>query len=263
MAANPTATSLDIPPPPSLGIDWPRARRSLRELLDDPEDTARAFDLIYAIGRREFERDFQRFAASPTGRRLTLERSSLADALADRAALAALPADSLGGRYQAYLDENGFEATGLIALRHGVEERWSREDGVPALDPLRRFYSDRLTLAHDLSHVVTDYGTDDLGEATLLAFWLGQSMGRANTLLTVGAAVEVARNIGFRGWIAYDLRAFRRGRRAAWLPAVPWEELLPLRLETVQRLLRLEPGEEAHPGGVMRQTFHEAPRDAA
>jgi hypothetical protein len=37
-------------------------------------------------------------------------------------------------------------------------------------------------------------------------------------------------------WLVYDFRAWRRGRRSTWLVALPWEELLPLPLDTVRRL---------------------------
>ena len=88
-------------------------------------------------------------------------------------------------------------------------------------------------MLHDLFHVLTGYGTDDIGEATLLAFTLGQVPGRGQALLTIGAGFEVARALG-RPWLRYDLRAWRRGRRAVCLACVPWEALLPLPLDEVR-----------------------------
>jgi len=105
-------------------------------------------------------------------------------------------------------------------------------------------------LVHDLFHVVTDYGTDDVGEATMLVFTLAQTGGRANALLTAGAIVQVWRSLGVR-WLGYVVQAWRRGRRAA-LMALPWEELLPLPLDTVRRMGRVEPSARAHPGGIWR-----------
>jgi ubiquinone biosynthesis protein COQ4 len=230
---------------------WRRGFRALRALLRDPDDTAKAIDVSFAIGTRDFERSFQRFVSSGAGRVLLAERPSLADALSDRTVLARMHPDSLGRAYLEYLDENGFRAMGLVELEHETQARWEREDGLPSLDPLRIWFRDRVTLAHDLSHVVTGYGTDDLGEATLLAFSQAQLGGRANGLLTAGAALEVFRMLGFR-WVSYALRAWRRGWRAASLVALPWEELLPLRLATVRRLARLGAPEEAHPTGILR-----------
>jgi ubiquinone biosynthesis protein COQ4 len=229
---------------------WRRAFRALRALLRDPDDTAKAIDVNFAIGTRDFERSFQRFASSAAGGALLAERPCLADALSDRTALQQLPPDSLGAAYLDYLDRNGFRATGLLELEGETQARWERDDGLPAVDVLRAWFRERVTLAHDLSHLVTGYGTDDLGEATLLAFSQAQLGGRANALLTAGAMFEVFRSLGFR-WLAYAFRAWRRGRRAQSLVALPWEELLPLRLTTVRRLARLETPEEAHPTGIL------------
>ncbi len=176
------------------------------------------------------------------------------EALADRAALARLPAPSFGRAYLAFLEANGFQAMALLELQKRVEARWDAEEGVPRLDPVRAWFRERFVLAHDLHHVLTGYGTDDVGEATLLTFTLAQAPGRGQALLTVGAAFEVRRHLGW-SFLGYDFRAWRRGRRAAQLAAAPWEELLPLRLESVRRLLGIAPAREAHPGGILAGSF--------
>ena len=247
------ATPLEIPPasPDLFRMNWRRALRALRRLLDDPDDTAQAIEINFAIGTRDFERQFQRFSASPAGRALLRERPSLAATLSDAGSLARMPPDSLGRAYLAYLEENRFRPTGLLELQRQVQARWEREEGLPPIDPLRAWYRDRATLAHDLFHLVTGYGTDDLGEATLLAFSQAQLGGRANGLLTAGASFEMLRLLGPR-WLGYVVRAWRRGHRAVDLVALPWEELLPLRLSTVRRIAQVGEPEETHPGGVMR-----------
>jgi ubiquinone biosynthesis protein COQ4 len=244
--------NLEIPPPPPpLPTRWRRAVAEVRALIANPDETDHAIHLAYALGRREFERNFQRFAASASGAALLAERPSLLAALSDQAALARMPEGSLGRAYLAYLDTNGFAPGGLLEVQFRVQTHWEHQEGVPALDPLRAWFRDRTMLAHDLFHVLTDYGTDELGEATLLAFSLAQLGGRSQALLTFGAALEVWRALGWR-WLVYDFRAWRRGRRASWLVALAWEELLPLRVETVRRLVRIAPASEVHPRGVLR-----------
>ena len=240
-----------LPPPPPRSLKWRRALRELRALLDTPDATEHAIDFMYALGSGSFERSFQRAAASAPGRALLAERPSLLAALSDRAALTRMGEASLGRAYLAYLDRNGFEPGGLLALEHRVQARWERDEGVPTLDPLRSWFHDRSILAHDLSHVLTDYGTDDLGEATLLAFSLGQFGGAAQALLTLGAAFDCLRARGWR-FLRYDFHAWQRGRRAASLVALPWEELLPLCLDTVRRLAGVADAEAAHPEGILR-----------
>jgi ubiquinone biosynthesis protein COQ4 len=151
-----------------------RAWRELRALIADPDDTDRAVSLMYAIGRREFERNFQRFAASPGGRAMLAELPSLLAALSDRGALAHMPRSSLGRAYLDYLEHNGFAPDGLLVVQNRVQANWEREDDVAPLDPLRTWYRERTLLLHDLLHVLTEYGTDEVGEGTLLAFSLAQ-----------------------------------------------------------------------------------------
>jgi ubiquinone biosynthesis protein COQ4 len=247
------------PPPPGPRMQWRRAWRSLRTLLADPEDTEKAIDFFYAIGRRDFERSFQRFAASPAGSALLAERPSLRAALSDRAALAAMPHGSLGRAYLAYLDQNGFEPTGLLDLQDRVEARWEREESRLPLDDLRRWYRERSILAHDLFHVLSGYDTDGAGEGALLAFTLAQLGGRAQALLTLGATVEGCRHAGAT-WLRFMRDAWHRGRHAASLMIVPFEDVLHLDLETVRQLVDLEPTASAHPEGVPH--FDTAPAPA-
>jgi ubiquinone biosynthesis protein COQ4 len=254
---------IQIPRPArSMNTNWGRAVRALRALLDHPDETQRAMELTLHIGAADFERNFQRFVRSPAGAALIEARPSLPAVVADRAALERMPADSLAAAYLTYLDENGYQPTALVEMQRETEARWMAETGEPPLDPLRRWFSDRFLIGHDLFHVVTGYGTDGVGEATLLAFGLGQQGGRAGGLLTFGAAVKLWRSRGLP-WLRYDLRAWRRGRRAAWLAGQPWEELFPLRLETVKALLAIEPEAAAHPGGILRDEPDPAEAPAA
>jgi ubiquinone biosynthesis protein COQ4 len=250
------------PPPPPQPTRWRRAFAELRALMADADDTDRAVSLMYALGMREFERNFQRFAASANGRALLEARPSLLAALAGRDALERLPDGTFGRAYLEYLDRNGFQPGGLLVVQSRVQAQWEREEGAPPLDPLRSWFRERTILAHDLFHVLTDYGTDELGEGTLLAFSLAQLPGRGQALLTVGAALEVWRVLGWR-WLVYDFRAWRRGRRAAWLPALPWEELLPLRLETVRHLAGVVEASAVHPRGILRGSLDDPGLSAA
>jgi ubiquinone biosynthesis protein COQ4 len=244
--------NIEIPPAPARQPRrWRRALSELRALIREPEETDHAIHLVYALGAREFERNFLRFAASVSGAALLAERPSLLAALSDRASLERLPEPSLGRAYLVYLAANRFAPAGLLEVQARVQAHWEGEQGIPPLDPLRAWFRERTLLAHDLFHVLSDYGTDELGEATLLAFTLAQLGGRAQALLTLGAALEVWRTLGWR-WLAYDYRAWQRGRRAAWLAALPWEELLPLRLETVRCLAGVAEASDVHPRGVLR-----------
>ncbi len=124
-----------IPPPPSLRADWGRGLRSLRALLRESDDTEKAVDFFWAVGRVEFEKNFQRFLSSWEGRRLLNTRPSLSDALSDRSMLSRLAEQSFGRAYLRYLDQNAFQPTALIELQERVEARWLRESDLPPSRP--------------------------------------------------------------------------------------------------------------------------------
>lgn len=243
------------PPPPRRPREWRRAFRALQALLRNPDDTMQALEIFDAIDRGVEEHEFTRMRRDPVGRRLLAERPSLPAALADRAALAALPAGSLGRAYLAYLDANRFDAHGLLDLKDDLEQKLrQRGEERPALDPAREWFRNRGILSHDLWHVLTDYGTDDLGEAALLAFSLAQSVGWANALLVFGVLVRGTMLAGL-GFPRYLFEAWRRGRRSPWLGALAYEELLPRPLAEVRGATGIPAPDVAHAGGIWRGTW--------
>lgn len=232
--------------------EWRRAVRALRGLLANPDDTVLAFEIFDAIDRGVEERAFQRFRRDPVGGRLLAARPSLATALADRAALAALPAGSFGRAYAQYLDANRFEPLGLLRVKGALEAAVAaRGEARPVLDPARAWFRERGILTHDLWHVLTGYGTDDLGEAALLPFSFAQSGGLANGVLVAGVALRGLALEG-PGLLRYLGEAWRRGRRAVWLAVLPYEDLLPEPLAAVRRRAGIAAPEAAHRGGIRR-----------
>jgi ubiquinone biosynthesis protein COQ4 len=246
------------PAPPCRPLQWRRGLAYLQALLDEPEATVNAMDLQLALGAPDLERQFERLARDPMGRRLLLERPDLLAVLSDRDALAALPEGSLGRALHDYFDRFDFDPRSLVRLWREVRARWEHEEEEPPLDPLRRWYHERTLMLHDVSHVISGYDADGIGEATLLAFSVGQQPGRVNRLLTIGAGLRTLRGRGL-GWLGYLFRAYRRGRGALWLHVLPWEEMLDRPLEEVRAAVALQPLEVAHPGGVLRAPSDTAP----
>src|SRR5262245_3159429 len=242
------AEALELAPPPAARpLDWRRALRLVRALLDDPERTELAFELMEAVGGRGDEPLFQEFARSREGRRLLSLRPSLVAALGDREALRALPEGSLGRTYLDFAEARGFAAAGLPQ---------ANERGLGAvnatLDADRRFFYERLTAMHDLWHVLTGYRTDESGEAALLAFSLAQGIaGRGVRVILLAAAGRAP----LGGALAFQrqlVAAWRRGRRCARLVLLPYEELLPRSLAPLRGELRIPALYDAHPSGLVR-----------
>ncbi|MGH7289032.1 MAG: Coq4 family protein [Myxococcota bacterium] len=223
------------PPPAPRPFEARRSLRLVRSLIDDPEKTELVFELIEAVGGRGDEPLFQAFAASAAGRRLLAEQPELIAVLGDRAALARLPAESLGRAYLSFAEARDFAADGL----QQVSDRSVIGELNASLDPERRWFYRRITAMHDLWHVLTGYATDEPGESALLAFSLGQGLGgRGFRLLLAAAACKGSFADGFafqRGLAS----AWRRGRRSAPLAEARYEELLPLPLQAVRQNLRI------------------------
>ncbi len=244
------------PPLPRRRLEWRRAWRSLRELVADPKQTEKVFELLGAVGGDDGESSFQRFLSHPDGRRLLASRPGLLEALADRSALSRMPDESFGRAYLDFVRARGFEPAGLLEARANAETRRSE------LDPIREWFFDRTNLMHDLWHVVTGYGTDEAGESALLAFTLAQIPTRGMAVLVVAAAVVGPKDLRL-SWPRYLHRAWVRGRRAVLLTTAPWEDLLPRPLDEVRLRLRIEPARVAHPGGILTGDRNRAAAPAA
>ena len=229
---------------------WPQLRRALRalqQLLDHPDQTERAFEVGYALDGDLGEKDLAVLLRCPSGRRLYYDRPCLLDALRNRERLTGMPEGSFGRAYLDHIERHGLDVAKLVELRRETDAlHRDRNDA-------QRWLVERVDLMHDLWHVLTGYGADDFGEAALLPFSLAQRPTRSGALLSLGASVRVTQSLGL-GWLVYAWRAWHRGRRAARLLALPYEELLPLPLREVRQALGIDPPEMAHPTGVLRAT---------
>lgn len=200
------------------------AFRGVRRLLDNPGDTAQVFTIFRALRGKSGIRAFRRFAASPTGRKVIGENRRLLETLSDRARLEALPEKSFGRRYFDFMEQEQLSAEGLVQASQGWET-----DPVPAEMELFRA---RARDAHDLTHVLTGYGRDPLGEVCLLAFMYAHSrnLGQALiVLMSISRMPRAGRRALFEAW--------RNGRKARWLHDQDYEALLRRPLEAVRREL--------------------------
>jgi len=237
------AIATDLPAPPPGRFQARRAFRLLREVIRSPDDTDKVFEFFESVGGNEGPRAFQRLAASAGGRRLLAARPRLVEVLADDAYLASLPAESFGGWYLRFRRGRGFDPAGLLEAR----DRGARARVLE--DEEHEWFYDRINVMHDLWHVLTGYGTDELGEAALLAFSHAQIPNRSFPILLI-AAVFMGPKSWDLAWPRYLWRAYRRGRRATLLTAAPYEELLPLPVAQVRERLAIEPAAMWHADGI-------------
>ena len=209
-----------------------RALRAIRNLIADPERTDQVFEVLDALSGNTQHLGLERLSRTATGQRLLREQHALIDALKDRDALRALPADSLGRAYCAFMERESLAADGLVdASRARADEE---------TDPQQRWYNERLRDMHDLWHVVTGYGRDGFGEVCLLAFTYAQTRNRGIAFIAFFGTREVSRELGLRRAWRATLEGFHHGRRAAWLPAQDWQALLALPLDAARQALGIE-----------------------
>ena len=216
--------------PPRRRIRPLDAWLAIRALLRDPDDTRQVFKIVDALSGRTGWRIFRRFQATEKGARILSEQRDLLKTLCEREALAALPPGSLGRNYLDFVTREKITPEGLVAA--SLEGRQQ----VEGLGEDYRRTMERLRDMHDLWHVAAGYGRDLVGEASLLAFTFAQTWNPGVGFIAAVAYLRMGDVPGARDLMR---EAFRRGRRAAWLPGEDWEELLTLPLDKVRSRLRL------------------------
>ena len=199
------------------------AMRAVRKLMATG-DTRQVFVILRAMRGNVINRNFLRFAGTKTGKAVLAERRDLLARLTDRDRLRALPEGSLGRAYLAFMEEEDLSAQALVA----ASENWEDDPAPPEIDLFRT----RLRELHDVSHVVTGYGRDPLGEICLLAFTYRQQ-GNLGRLMIVGMAWgRIPRPA--RGAVR---EAWRNGKTCGWLADKDWEAWLARPLDEVRREL--------------------------
>ncbi|MEM9691962.1 MAG: Coq4 family protein [Myxococcota bacterium] len=200
------------------------ALRAGYRLLSDPNDTHQVFLLGLVVNRPAVPTFLTRFVSDERGWRLMQENRTIDRANVDYDALRRLPADTLGGAYARFLDQNGLSP-----------DMFQPPPGLPY--PLT-YLAKRMRQTHDLWHVVTGYSTDVHGEIALLSFYHGQTGMPLTRLIAIFGCLKFGRHrpsIFAEAW-----RGYRRGQRAAFLPPTPWEELWERPLRDVREMLGLD-----------------------
>jgi ubiquinone biosynthesis protein COQ4 len=213
-----------------------RALRAARILAADPDDLPQVFTIIESLSGDTLDRIGERMSKSEVGRRLLQTRPDIVDRLADRAALAKLPEGSLGRAYLDFVERENISAEGI---REAGAKGMTNHDPLPA--PLDWVHA-RMRDTHDLWHAAVGYSGDVLGETALLAFTFAQTWNPAiGLIIAIGLSKTISAPNGGGGLARKTiLDGFRRGLKAAWLPAQDWESMLALPVTEVRRRLSLD-----------------------
>jgi len=213
------------------------ARRAMRALLANPDDTAQAFRVISALSGNSGRRQLRRFRNTPTGARVLRERSGPLEILTDDERMQAMPDGSLGAGLRDFYVAEQLSPGGLVdASEAAFTAGPDAAAGEAGADPDAELFGQRLRDLHDVFHVLTGYGRDLRGEAAVLAFTVPQTRNPGVAYIVWTAL----RRAGFRSDFGILVRhAFRRGRRAVWLPGQDWEHLFERSLDGLRDEFRI------------------------
>ena len=204
------------------------AVKAVRRLLANPDQTKEVFVILRAMRGRSGLRLFRRFQDSAMGARILAERRSLFATLSDGKVLAALPAGTLGRDYHHFMAAENLSPDGLLA----PSQIWDDE---PVSSDVKLF-RERMRDMHDLTHVLTGYGRDPLGELCLMAFAYSHTGNLGMALIVLMGVLQI------HSWPVRRavLEAWRHGRAARlWFPDADWESLLPQPLDELRRRFRI------------------------
>lgn len=213
------------------------ALRAVRALIRNPESTGEVFKVIEALKGGSLRQAVKRMAASAEGRALLQRMPSILDYLSDREALAAMPEGSLGRAYLDFVQAGNLSADGLVA----ASEEAPRDNLTSWFDPEEVWLADRLRDFHDLQHVLTGYGRDELGELCLLSFMTTQTYNRGISFIVFVGRREYRRELPHIDVDALVREGRDIARAARWLPEIHWEERLAEPLEGLRAELGLRP----------------------
>jgi ubiquinone biosynthesis protein COQ4 len=192
-----------------------------------------AANFLRATEGDSFERSLAAFRSGSLGRQLLQNRSGFWEKLSDRSTLQACPPDSLGRWYVEHMKSCGLDELYYLGVVRELTEQLEN-------DPERAWMRNRIDFSHDLRHVVTGYGNDDLGEACLQSFRFGQTRHFGVLFLSLFVLLRVAllrRGPALRPW----REAYRRGLNAKLLDLVLWENTFDQPLSLVRAVMRLDP----------------------
>ena len=186
-----------------------KAWRHFRKLVANKEDTEQVFHITEALkGRRTHEQAWA-FIRSPDGQRYLAEETNIPAMLDDHARWADCAPNTVAAHYIAFMRREGLSAAGLVAESEKFMPREKR------LGDLTEWYFERLRDTHDLFHVLTGYGRDALGEASLLGFTYEQNYNRGIWFIAYAAAHQIKKQSGTRAPIYASINEGRRLGRAA------------------------------------------------
>ena len=204
------------------------------------------FRLLRPFHGPEFDALYDRVMADETGRRILREGRSLHPVLLDFDRLRALPSGTLGHEYVHFMESNEIDIVSFeeASLRHMAREDYANDEAWTLANRLRDI--------HEIVHVLSGYGTDELGEMGELAFNIREDPRPKATRFAIRINIVNFRKRGYRHTEAVIRRAFERSAARGILVGADWEAMMDWPLEDIRARLGIsepEPYEPVPPTG--------------
>jgi len=210
-----------------------KAWRHFKKLIANKEDTEQVFHIINALNGNSQRNQYLNYVKSDIGQSHLSKMVHLPPLLDDHDTIKQMPEGSLGRAYVDFMEQEGLTAQGLVDEfdRFDTGFRQKYPDSVT-------WYFNRRRDTHDLLHVLTGYGRDALGEASLLAFSYATHRGLGVAFIAYGAGWEVRKTAPKDAKVMAAVHeGYKLGKAAGDILEFDIMELLALPLETARKTL--------------------------
>ncbi len=169
-------------------------------------------------------------------------------------ALAACPADSLGGSLHAFVVDNGFDLEVLDRDALKLTE-------LPY--PLD-YLNVRILQCHDIWHLVADHKTSGLHEVSVSGFQMAQFGHQYSSMFLGMVLAKVAFTQPDAAAFTLDtiLTGYRHGRETPPLLGVEWEALWDRPIPEIRQRLGVVPYDSPYPAWILEELQGQQPRSA-
>lgn len=213
-----------------------KALHHFRNLIADKEDTKQVFHIIEALKGRKVRQQAESFTKSDEARGFMQHEDAMpiADMLDDHDRWTDCGPNSVAHHYINFMKREGLTANGLVEESYA----WRPRDERPA-DQIE-WYLCRLRDTHDLFHVLTTYGRDALGEASLLGFSYEQNHNLGVKFIAYAAARQIKKVTGTSAPLYATIKEGRRlGKAAAKLGHMDVEAVMREDIDVVRQQLNI------------------------
>lgn len=215
--------------------DWWTALGAAKKLIADPKDTPQVFVIMESLNGKSNQSGYNRLLSTKNGGQLAYRQVELAEHLSQSRNLSGFVAGTVGYNYRAMMTATGYSADGLA-------EASNREGQLNSSEHPHAWYARRTRDIHDIWHVLTGYSPDEpLDEACLVAFSYAQTKGLGWALIALFKIIDCRKLAFGKLQIKAILEAYRNGKKAKWLPAENYLDLLEEPLEQARQRLNIQP----------------------